>query len=296
MATIVAIQATAEWARRRPPGPRRRLEVQAAFSCLLCAYLVCTWALSGAEYFWPIFVAVGLALALGAHVVFLDLRGFDLRAPRERELTERVDVLTRTRRDALDVQDAELRRIERDLHDGAQARLVALSMKLGRAEAGLADSPEAAELVRQARAESGAAIAELRDLSRGIAPPILVDRGLVAAVESLGRRSAIPVAVDGDGIARRPPASLETAAYFVVAESLTNVAKHAPEAEATVAIRLDEERLTVEVADTGPGGADPEGGGLRGLRQRVAALDGTLLLESPAGGGTTITAEIPCGS
>ena len=94
----------------------------------------------------------------------------------------------------------------------------------------------------------------------------------------------------------RPPASLETAAYFVVAESLTNVAKHAPDAEARVAVRLDQEQLVVEVADAGPGGADSEGGGLRGLRQRVAALDGTLSLESPAGGGTTIRAELPCGS
>ena len=165
LATIVAVQALVEWARRQPPGPRRRLDVQAAASALLVVYLTVTWGLSGGGYFWVIFVVLGLALALGAHVLFLDARGYDLRAPRERELTERVDVLTRTRRGALDVQDAELRRIERDLHDGAQARLVALSMKLGRAEAGLADSPEAAELVRQARAESGAAIAELRDLS-----------------------------------------------------------------------------------------------------------------------------------
>src|SRR5262249_35364567 len=174
-----------------------------------------------------------------------------------------------------------------------QARLVALSMKLGKAEAGLADSPEAAELVRQARAESGAAIAELRDLSRGIAPPILVDRGLVAAVESLARRSAIPVVVEAE-VERRPPGSVETAAYFVVAETLTNVARHAPEAEARVGIHLDGGSLRIDVADTGPGGADAGGSGLRGLRQRVAALDGTLRMASPAGGGTTVSVELPC--
>ena len=115
---------------------------------------------------------------------------------RERELTERVDELTRTRRGAVDVQAAELRRIERDLHDGAQARLVALSMQLGRAEERLENDPEAAELVRNARVEAGAAIGELRDLARGIAPPVLADRGLPAAVDALGKRSALPVTVD----------------------------------------------------------------------------------------------------
>ena len=123
---------------------------------------------------------------------------------REQALVERVDQLTRTRRGALDVQDAELRRIERDLHDGAQARLVALSMQLGRAEARLEDQPELADLVRQARGEASAAIAELRDLARGIAPPVLVDRGLEAAVEALGRRAAIR---GHRRRARRPPAA-----------------------------------------------------------------------------------------
>jgi len=145
---------------------------------------------------------------------------------RERELTQRVDELTRTRRGALDVQAAELRRIERDLHDGAQARLVALTMQLGRAEARLEDHPEAAELVREARGEASAAIAELRDLARGIAPPVLADRGLPAAVEALAARAPIHTTVDAE-VERRPPPVVETAAYFVVAESLTNAAKHA---------------------------------------------------------------------
>ncbi len=152
------------------------------------------------------------------------------------------------------MQAAELRRIERDLHDGAQARLVALSMQLGRAEERLEDQPEVAELVRAARGEAGAAIKELRDLARGIAPPVLADRGLVAAVESLGQRSAVPVTVEAK-IERRLPPVVETAAYFVVAEALTNVAKHAPSASARVVLTERDDRLLVEVADDGPGGA-----------------------------------------
>jgi signal transduction histidine kinase len=203
-------------------------------------------------------------------------------------LVERVDDLTRTRRGALDVQAHELRRIERDLHDGAQARLVALTMQLGRAEARLGEHPEAAELVREARGEASAAIAELRDLARGIAPPVLADRGLPAAVEGLAARSAIRATVDAD-VGRRPPPVVETAAYFVVAESLTNAAKHAgPDAHARVTIRDEPNALRIEVADDGAGGADPAGSGLTGLRHRVEALDGRLTVTSPPGGGTTI--------
>jgi signal transduction histidine kinase len=177
-------------------------------------------------------------------------------------------------------------------------------MRLGRAEEGLADQPEAADLVRQARQEASAAIAELRDLARGIAPPVLADRGLAAAVEGLGQRAAIPVTVEAE-MGERPPRVIETAAYFVVAEALTNAAKHAPDSEALVMLKLEgadelrsgqEQLLTVEVADNGPGGADPEGGGLSGLRHRVEALDGTLRVISPPGEGTTIYAELPCES
>jgi len=168
-------------------------------------------------------------------------------------------------------------------------------MHLGIAEDKLADQPEVAAMFRRARDEAGAAIAELRDLARGIAPPILADRGLVAAVESLGRRSAIPVEVEAD-VPARPAPVLETAAYFVVAEALTNVAKHAPQASAVVTVDLDDQRLLVVVADDGPGGADPQGGGLTGLRHRVEALDGRLAVTSAAGDGTTIRAELPCGS
>jgi len=231
------------------------------------------------------------------------------RIPPEREavLSARIDQLTRTRRGALDVQAAELRRIERDLHDGAQARLVALSMQLGIAEDKLADQPEIAAMFRRARDEASAAIAELRDLARGIAPPILADRGLEAAAEALGRRSAIPVEVDANVPWRTLPV-IETAAYFVVAEALTNVAKYAQANEATVRVACEDSDLVVEVRDDGIGGAEllsedaarargkPGGSGLNGLRDRVAGLGGTMYVISPQGGPTTISVELPCGS
>ena len=146
--------------------------------------------MAGSDEFWPTIPVVCLAMLLGVHAVLAGMWG------EEEELVERVDELTRTRRGALDVQDHELRRIERDLHDGAQARLVALTMQLGRAEARLGDNPEAAELVREARGEAKEAIAELRDLARGIAPPILADRGLPAAAQAVAGRSAIKASVE----------------------------------------------------------------------------------------------------
>jgi signal transduction histidine kinase len=204
-----------------------------------------------------------------------------------------VDQLTRTRRGALDVQAAELRRIERDLHDGAQARLVALSMQLARAEERLEDRPETAALVRKAREEAGAAIAELRDLARGIAPPVLADRGLAAAVQALADRSPGSVSVSAE-IVNRPPPIVETAAYFVVAEALTNAAKHAPGAAVRITVAQSDTALMVEVGDDGPGGANPGGSGLTGLRQRVEALDGLLEVESRTGQGTTVRVALPC--
>jgi signal transduction histidine kinase len=296
LALILALVVAWRWSRLAPPGPRRTLETQGAFSVVLVVYTVFNWAISSRGYFWPVWVLLGSGVAFAAHLMYLRSRGADLRPSRERELTERVDVLTETRRGALDVQAAELRRIERDLHDGAQARLVALSMQLGRAEEGLADRPEIAALVRQAREEATAANAELRDLARGISPPVLSDRGLAAAAEALGTRAPVPVTVDAM-LGRRPPPVVESAAYFVVSESLTNVAKHAPEARATVTIRLDGDSLDVVVADDGPGGADlAAGSGLDGLRRRVAALDGEMEVASPPGEGTRVEVRLPCGS
>jgi signal transduction histidine kinase len=273
------------------PGRWRGIAVHAALTGVLSCALLLIWAFAGGGTLWPLIPIAVLAGALGVHAALAGL----LPQP-EQELVERVDELTRTRRGALDVQAHELRRIERDLHDGAQARLVALTMQLGRAEARLEDHPEAAELVREARGEASAAIAELRDLARGIAPPVLADRGLPAAVEALAARAPIRTTVDA-AVGHRPPPVVETAAYFVVAESLTNAAKHAgPEARALVTLRDGREALTVEIADDGSGGADPAGSGLTGLRHRVEALDGTLVVTSPEGGGTTIRARLPYGT
>jgi signal transduction histidine kinase len=290
---VLGIHLVVHRAVNAPAVRGRSVRVHAEAYGLVVGFLVIVWALSGGGVFWPFWPALGLGAPLAIHalVVFRDR----LNPARERALTERVDELTRTRRGALDVQAAELRRIERDLHDGAQARLVSLSMLVGRAEEQLGDRPEVAALVRRAREEAGAAIGELRDLARGIAPPVLADRGLGAAVQALGARAPMPVAVevaDED----RPPPVVETAAYFVVAEALTNVAKHAGGAAARVVVSRDARRLLVVVSDEGPGGADPRGGGLTGLRHRVEAIDGTLTVISPAGGPTTIRAELPCAS
>jgi signal transduction histidine kinase len=296
LALVFALIVAWRWSQLTPPGPRRNLETLGALGSVLSSYAFLVWAISGGGYFWPVWVFLGFGVAFGAYFMHLRNHGADLRSQGERELNERVETLTETRRGALDVQAAELRRIERDLHDGAQARLVALSMQLGRAEEGLADRPEIAALVRQARAEATAANAELRDLARGISPPVLTDRGLAAAAEALGNRAPVPVQVDA-ALGRRPAPVVESAAYFVVAESLTNVAKHAPEASAEVTIRLDGDTLGVIVADDGPGGADlSAGSGLEGLRRRVAALDGEMEIASPLGAGTRIEVKLPCGS
>jgi signal transduction histidine kinase len=292
-------------------GAKRLLIAHADATAALSGLLVLVWCFADVHaVFWPVWPIAVLATLLGAHAV-IAYRNVLPSDSRERELSERVETLTRSRRGALDVQTAELRRIERDLHDGAQARLVALSMQLGRAEARLADDPETAALVRSAREEAGAAIAELRDLARGIAPPVLTDRGLVAAVQSLADRGSTPVTVTAtddrasggrasggraSGGLERLPEVVESAAYFVVAEALTNVAKHAPGATARVSIERQGANLVVTIADDGPGGADPNGLGLDGLRTRVEAVDGNFTVLSPAGGPTLIRAELPCAS
>jgi signal transduction histidine kinase len=277
---------------RRPPHREKAFLIHAQLTGLIAAILLAIYVLTGFGTFWPAWALFGLAALLGAHWIVSHRER--LPQARERELVERVDELTRTRRGALDVQAAELRRIERDLHDGAQARLVALSMLMGRAEERLDDQPEIAELVRRAREEASAAIGELRDLARGIAPPVLADRGLQAAIEALGDRALIPVTVEAR-IASRPPPVVETAAYFVAAEAITNVAKHGQGAGAHVRVDGDDEEVVVEVADAGPGGADPAGSGLTGLRHRVEALDGTLQVTSRPG-DTRVRALLPCGS
>jgi signal transduction histidine kinase len=209
-------------------------------------------------------------------------------------LAARVERLTETRAGAVDVATAELQRIERDLHDGAQARLVALAMDLGMAEERFDRDPEGAmELVGEAREEAKRALAELRDLARGIRPGLLEERGLEAAIAALAARSPVPTRATVD-VPRRPPANVESAAWFVVSEALTNTAKHSNAQRATVWVTLRQDSLHVDVVDDGRGGADPSGAGLRGLAQRVAALDGTLEVNSPPGGPTLVRAVLPC--
>lgn len=214
-------------------------------------------------------------------------------------LAQRVSTLEDTRAGVVESADATLRRIERDLHDGAQHRLAYIAMTLSRAQDKIADDPEgAAELLDDAHGESKKAMKELRDLVRGIHPSVLTDRGLDAAVSGLGERCPVPCAIHVELSGRRPPAAAETAAYFVVAEALTNVGRHSGATRATVEVRWNEANaLLVTVADDGHGGAErAPGSGLEGLSQRVEALDGTLTVTSPAGGPTTIRAELPCAS
>ena len=209
--------------------------------------------------------------------------------------SERVEQLTRQRTEAVDAAVAERRRIERDLHDGAQQRLTALAMGLGRARAKLDSDPEAArELVEQAHEDAKQALAELRNLARGIHPAILTDRGLDAALSHLAARSPVPVEISVE-IADRPSPAVESPAYFVVAAALTNAAKHSAARSIRARVWRFDATLLVEVVDDGVGGAAIEpGGGLEGLTTRVATIDGTLSISSPAGGPTVVRAELPC--
>lgn len=214
-------------------------------------------------------------------------------------LAARVEQLTATRADAIAAHGAELRRIERNLHDGAQARLVALSMRIGLARRANDHDPGTARLLLDdAQEQAEQALTELRHVVRGIHPPILTDRGLVGAVRAPAAGAGVRVTVDMAGLeddGPRAPAAVEAAAYFVVAEALTNVAKHSGSPTATVRIARMRRGLQVEVADRGHGGAaESSGSGLLGMRRRVAALDGTLRMSSPVGGPTVIEVELPC--
>ncbi|MFI6087511.1 sensor histidine kinase [Streptomyces sp. NPDC051218] len=217
---------------------------------------------------------------------------------RAARLTERVEELTVTRAGAVAAHGAELRRIERDLHDGTQARLVSMSMRVGLARRAFDKDPEAArKLLADAQDQAEEALTELRHVVRGIHPPILTDRGLAGAVRALAASSGLEVAVRAEGVEEGPraPAAVEAAAYFVVAEALTNAAKHSGAAEAAVELHRVAGMLRISVRDEGRGGADDAGGtGLLGMRRRVAALDGTVEVASPVGGPTVIEVELPC--
>ncbi|MFL5963974.1 MAG: sensor histidine kinase [Gaiellaceae bacterium] len=275
----------------RRGGPAQAFAIHAGVSTALAIFFVFLWAMTRHHTFWPVWPMLAFGILLTGHGLVVLLR----RKTRG-QLEERIDVLETTRAGAVDVQESELRRIERDLHDGAQARLVALGMNLGMAEQKLvSDLGGARELVTEARLGVEEALRELRDLARGIHPPVLTDRGLEAAIASLTDRSPIPVVVTAN-VAERPPAAVETAAYFVAAEGLTNAAKHAGATRIDVHIVRGPATLVLEVVDDGHGGANPNGQGLHGLRRRVEALDGTLTIDSSSGGGTTLRAELPCAS
>jgi signal transduction histidine kinase len=267
----------------------------------------------GGGTYWYAFVPVtGEVSALGAGVLALVLLGVagrftpaaltaHFRLARavldnaQGELAERVRVLTETRRDAVDTSAAELRRIERDLHDGAQARLVAMGMDLGTIELLVERDPEQAKrLLAQARRNSAEALEELRDLVRGIHPPVLAERGLGDAVRALALRLPLPVEVSVD-LPGRAEAPVESAAYFAVSELLTNAAKHSGADRVWVDVHHTDGRLRITVTDNGRGGAAVgAGSGLAGVERRLGTFDGVLAVSSPAGGPTLVSVELPC--
>jgi signal transduction histidine kinase len=243
-------------------------------------------------------VLAPLALLLNRGVVLLhSALAVRILAPSESQrLRARVDDLAASRAGAVEAAQDQLERIERDLHNGAQARLVGLAMELGMAEEGLERNPDAAvETVRRARDETLLALGELRDLSRGLRPALLEERGLGPAVEALVARSPQPVSLSLVGSLEEIPQPVQSAAYFVVAEATTNAAKHSGSERVRVRLERADGALAITVEDDGSGGADDRGNGLEGLRKRVAALDGRLEVISPAGGPTAVRAVLPCG-
>ncbi|MFD7897956.1 sensor histidine kinase [Streptomyces sp. NPDC059568] len=247
-----------------------------------------TVTLVGLFVLWPVlpFVARGLTNVDRAMV-----RG--LLSPSD-ELERRIAELESDRGVVVDTAAADLRRIERDLHDGAQARLVALAMDLGLAKEKLTEDPEAAaRMVDEAHGEVKIALQELRDLARGIHPAVLTDRGLDAALSAIASRCTVPVNVSVD-LTERPAEAIEGIAYFTVSELLQNVSKHSGARTAAVDVWRTEDRLLVQVQDDGRGGARLDGGtGMSGLAERLGAVDGLFVLDSPAGGPTVVTAELP---
>ena len=286
---IVLVRLTLRW--RRTP-PLERLQLTPVYASGLLTFLLVTAGTAGAGE------GVSLAGALATALLpFAFLAGL-LRthvARLDAELRANLEELRASRARLVEAGDAERRRLERDLHDGAQSRLVGIAALLAQVRRRTDTDPAAAVMLDRAQAELGTSLAELRELARGIHPAVLTERGLGPALSALATRAPVPVTIDADG-GERLPGPVEIAAYFVVSEALANVAKYAQATEATVVIRRADGSVTVEVTDDGVGGADAgEGSGLRGLADRVAALDGTLFVESPAGRGTRLRVEIPCG-
>jgi signal transduction histidine kinase len=254
------------------------------------------------EYTALLCLPLGLAFtALGVWITPLFLRWYgqsarSMLAPTtQAALQQRVVQLSESRAQVVDTGAAEVRRIERDLHDGAQARLVAMGMTLSAAEQVLDQNPAAARaLLLEARDASARALTELRDLVRGIHPPVLADRGIGEAVRALAMDSPMRIRVTNE-LPGRPPAPVESAAYFAVSELLANVSKHAGARQVWIDLRYEHGLLRIDVGDDGQGGADPsQGTGLRGIERRLSAFDGILALSSPPGGPTVATVELPC--
>jgi signal transduction histidine kinase len=254
------------------------------------------------EYTALLCLPLGLAfIALGLWIAppFLRWYGQSARsmlAPtKQATLQRQVTHLSESRAEVVDTGAAEIRRIERDLHDGAQARLVAMGMTLSAAEQMIDENPAAARaLLLEARDASAKALTELRDLVRGIHPPVLADRGIAEAVRALAMDSPLKIRVTNE-LPGRPPAPVESAAYFAVSELVANVCKHAGAHQAWIDLRYERGMLRIDVGDDGRGGADPaRGTGLRGIERRLSAFDGILALSSPPGGPTVATLELPC--
>jgi signal transduction histidine kinase len=278
------------WRRWRRAGPIDRLPLTPVYACGLVAFLVVTagiaadtpvswWVAFGVTALLPFAFVGGL---LRSHVARLDA-----------ELVTRLQELRASRIRLVNASDAERRRLERDLHDGAQARLVSVNLLLGRVRLMVESDAEAAAMLDQAQSELRTGLAELRELARGIHPAVLIDRGLEPAITALASRSPVPVTVEA--FEERLPAPVEIAAYFVVSEALTNVAKYAQASAASVTVRRADGVVRIEIADDGVGGADASrGSGLSGIGDRVAALDGTIVVDSPPGEGTRVCVEMPC--
>jgi signal transduction histidine kinase len=247
---------------------------------------------------WDEVIPVAIAGVVVLPLVPWIIRGFaalDAAVARGLLSPSKVDTLRETQARTVDIAMADRRQIERDLHDGAQQRLLSLGMDLGMALEKFDSDPDAARgLVGDAHAELQRAIAELRDLARGIHPAVLTDRGLDAALSALAARSPVPVRLDVQ-LKERPPASVEATAYFIVAEALTNAARYAHASAVKASVRQEGDRLRVEVVDNGVGGAEERpGGGLAGLADRASSVEGSLRIMSPQGGPTVVAAELPC--
>jgi signal transduction histidine kinase len=288
---IVVVRLARRW---RRAAPFDRLQLTPVYACGLLTFLLETASTAGGPTGAAAVVVTALlpfaflAGLLRTHLAWMDA-----------ELRGRLDELRASRARLVEAGDTERRRIERDLHDGAQARIVGVALLIThtrrRLDTNPAD-PEIGGLLDRALTELRTSMAELRELARGIHPPMLTERGLEPALRALAGRAPVPVTVAAD-LGERLPGQVEIAAYYVVAEALANVAKYAQATEATVAVRRADGRVIVDIADDGIGGADPaNGSGLRGLTDRVAALDGTLAVDSPVGAGTRLHVEIPWGS